>query len=343
MQGYEEDFEEEEEEEGGSAANTTAAAPAAAAAAATADPIAAAAFKQIATAELTLGRARGGGTFASVFEATYTPAGASAGARVAVKQLADPSASAEAKATFFAELNALVAAGSHANIVALVGAVLHPRPAIVLELLGVSLAEALARGPPGAARGASWPLAAVLGWAADVAAGLAHLHARAPAPLLHRDVKPANVLLRRGGAHGVAVLADFGLCGARTPDAGTPAFLAPECWAGGASAFGRAADVFALGATLHSLLTAAEPWAGWAPADVREAVLAGRRPDAARERADAPAAVRELLAALWAQAAAARPSAADAERALRAAARDAAAAGAPRADFDALDALGARR
>ncbi|HZO12076.1 MAG TPA: protein kinase, partial [Polyangiaceae bacterium] len=83
-----------------------------------------------------------------------------------------------------------------------------------------------------------------------VAHVLATLHAR---KLIHRDVKPANVLLDDGGG---VWLVDLGLTGSpqtALPGAGTPAYAAPEQLAGDAVA--PNADVFALGRVLIETLT----------------------------------------------------------------------------------------
>jgi serine/threonine protein kinase len=97
-----------------------------------------------------------------------------------------------------------------------------------------------------------------------VLAGLAALHA---AGLLHRDVKPANVLLRTGGA---AVLADLGLSveaeaarAALTPwnaVVGTAEYLAPERVAGGAADV--RSDLYAVGVMLYELLAGRAPFVG---------------------------------------------------------------------------------
>lgn len=90
----------------------------------------------------------------------------------------------------------------------------------------------------------------------DVAAGLAHAHARR---ILHRDIKPANVLIFPGP---MAKLADFGtarLAPRRTgilTEVGTMGYMAPE------QAYGRtvyASDVFGLGLTAHELITGKLP------------------------------------------------------------------------------------
>ncbi|MBS4752925.1 serine/threonine protein kinase [Nocardioides sp. zg-ZUI104] len=140
---------------------------------------------------------------------------------------------------------------------------------------------------------------------AQVADALAEAHR---AGLVHRDVKPGNVLLRRRGSHTVAYLSDFGLAGPALPHAsgprhggpaGTPGYLAPEVLAGEAA--GAAADVYALGRLLATALTGGPP--GSAPPAVDR--LAGRRR------------LREVLEAAVAPDPAARPSAAALAAALR--------------------------
>lgn len=85
-----------------------------------------------------------------------------------------------------------------------------------------------------------------------VAEALAHAHERG---FVHRDVKPANILV---GSLGQAFLVDWGLAiqsGAPASKtlAGTPAFIAPEMLTGGI--LDARTDVYLLGATLHSVLS----------------------------------------------------------------------------------------
>ena len=111
--------------------------------------------------------------------------------------------------------------------------------------------------------------------AAGVAAGLGAAHA---AGLVHRDVKPANVLLR---ADGTPVLTDFGLATAGAAGAGagrltatgvvlgTADYMAPEQVAG-LPLDGRA-DLYALGAVLYELLAGHPPFAGRDPLEALRA------------------------------------------------------------------------
>ena len=92
---------------------------------------------------------------------------------------------------------------------------------------------------------------------AEVAEALHHAHA---ADVVHRDVKPSNILLREDGG---AVLTDFGLArDASSPSvtangavAGTPHTMSPEQVAGRGSDLDARSDVFSLGATLYECLT----------------------------------------------------------------------------------------
>ena len=102
----------------------------------------------------------------------------------------------------------------------------------------------------------------VVGWVVDLAAGLQAAH---EAGVLHRDVKPSNVLIRRDGA---PVLVDFGIAarvtevaaGDGTRTLGTAAYLAPELVERGEPTV--RVDVYGLAATLYHLLTLRMPYEG---------------------------------------------------------------------------------
>jgi eukaryotic-like serine/threonine-protein kinase len=126
-------------------------------------------------------------------------------------------------------------------------------PYVVMELLtGRTLAQLASDGP--------LPAHQALRICAEVAAALAAAHAQG---LVHRDVKPGNVVITASGAKVV----DFGLAaviGDLNEDEpngvmyGTPAYLAPERLEGGPVVPGT--DVYALGLMLYRLLAGALPW-----------------------------------------------------------------------------------
>ncbi len=130
-----------------------------------------------------------------------------------------------------------------------------------------------------------------------VAAALDHAHDQG---LVHRDVKPANVLLRDAGTPGErAVVTDFGIVrdldAARLTEVGVPvtyAYAAPEQFAG--TTPDRRTDVYALGALLFELLTGRRAFDADLPAALVAASLYGPVPDPRALRPDLPAALAEV-------------------------------------------------
>lgn len=120
--------------------------------------------------------------------------------------------------------------------------------------------------------------------AAQLGQGLDSLHARG---VIHRDVKPSNVLLDGAGD---AVLTDFGL--ARGADStqltrdgqllGTLHYLAPELLEGGPAT--PASDIYALGCLLYEAITAAPPFGDRRDAELAYAHLAEPPPDPRSQR-----------------------------------------------------------
>jgi len=113
----------------------------------------------------------------------------------------------------------------------------------------------------------------------DVAQAAHHVHA---AGLLHLDVKPSNILVRRDGT---ALLSDFGVVRDMALDAthtrtfaGTPVYAAPEQLQRQDAAFGPHTDVYALGMTLYELLARQQPLRQFDLTRVVRTVLGGQVP-----------------------------------------------------------------
>ncbi|KAG2433366.1 hypothetical protein HXX76_008427 [Chlamydomonas incerta] len=210
----------------------------------------------------------GKGSFGRVLEGRYR------GQRVAVKQLhhelvgqlLSPSQAAahadDLYESFMQEVDVLGRC-DHPNIARLYAACLTPpKLALVMELADTSLDKLLFR----EYAGSLMPLGKVLHIATQIAQGLCYLHPT----IVHRDLKPANVLINNPSSDTPVVkLTDFGLARMRTatkstctPEAGTAAFTAPECFDVENSIVTHRADIYSFGVVLWTMLTGLEPWPG---------------------------------------------------------------------------------
>ncbi|MCA8922987.1 MAG: protein kinase [Planctomycetes bacterium] len=182
------------------------------------------------------------------------------GALVALKVLIQ-GGSAGNLARFRREVAAL-ARLHHPGIVALrdAGKTEHGHPYLVMDFVeGESLGARLTRGP--------LPVSVAVELIEAVSEALAAAHLQG---IVHRDVKPDNVLLTPEGR---PLLTDFGLAMERSGShsltragslLGTPGFMPPEQCTGELELLGPAADVYALGATLYACLTGQPPFVGQA-------------------------------------------------------------------------------
>jgi len=144
--------------------------------------------------------------------------------------------------------------------------------------------------------GSPWPHAEVLDLLEALASALDFAHARG---VVHRDVKPSNVLLTEQGR---VVLGDFGVArmveeasGLTQAEAmvGTPQYMAPEAASGGPA--GPASDLYSLGVIVYELLTGRVPFQADTPLAVALAHLSQAPPPA---RTLNPALSRAVEAAL---------------------------------------------
>jgi serine/threonine-protein kinase len=156
---------------------------------------------------------------------------------------------------------------------------------------GEALADVLAREGPLAVDRA-------VELARAVCAGLGAAHR---AGVIHRDLKPDNVLLAKDGR---VVLTDFGIARALDPAGGggntvgvtlgTPAYMAPEQVQGRDDIDARA-DIYALGAMLYEIFTGERAWRGDGAFAVAAARLVSDPPDPRTRRPDLPAAFARLI------------------------------------------------
>ncbi|MFC5925268.1 serine/threonine-protein kinase [Micromonospora vulcania] len=190
--------------------------------------------------------ARGG--YATVYQATQI----SVGREVAVKVENRTLDSERDQARFLREARAAGRMSSHPHVVDLfdVGVTVDQHPYLIMELCDGSYAERMRNSPLDPAETRDLGV--------KIADALAHSHA---AGVLHRDVKPANILYSHFNS---AVLADFGLAVlAEARDASvtlevlTPAYAPPEMFSH--SPPSPAVDVYALCATLYAVMHGRPP------------------------------------------------------------------------------------
>jgi hypothetical protein len=199
----------------------------------------------------------------------------------------------------------LLAGLNHPGLVVLFDAALDGEPAYLTmeHVVGETLAERVHRGPLPPEQATALVMA--------IAEALAFVHARG---IMHRDIKPGNILLptTTTGTGAPAKLADFGIArlvnGSRLTATGsvmgTPAYISPEQASGLPAS--PASDIYALGIVLIECLTGTHPFPGTALESASARL--SQQPDLGDPRL---AEHRELLSRMTAADPADRPSAAD--------------------------------
>jgi tetratricopeptide (TPR) repeat protein/tRNA A-37 threonylcarbamoyl transferase component Bud32 len=197
------------------------------------------------------------------------------------------------------------------------------RPFYAMRFIkGANLKEAIQRfhqpSPPRQQGERNVAFRELLGRFVDMCQAVAYAHSRG---ILHRDLKPGNVML---GKYGETLVVDWGLAkplasrGRESPEAagdeatlrpssadsdlaatrpgsaiGTPAYMSPEQAAGRLDQLGPASDIYSLGATLYAVLTGQPPFAGDAGEVLRQ-VQRGDFPAPRRVKADIPPALEAI-------------------------------------------------
>ena len=201
----------------------------------------------------------GRGAMGIVFEAEQLSLG-----RLVALKLLPASAELDPRAVArFRRESALAASLDHPGITKVYGSGEHQgQHWFAMELVdGVSLASVLADRSAGKAP-ARAEVESAVAIAIDIASALVAAH---QAGIVHRDVKPGNILIRRDGR---AVLTDFGIARSddavaltRTGDfAGTPSYASPEQLRARPEELDQRTDIFSLGATLYEALCLTKPF-----------------------------------------------------------------------------------
>ena len=209
------------------------------------------------------------------------------GRQVAVKRLhADSPADVEQRFVREARLGALL---NHPNVVTVYDTATDSEGVlIVMEYVaGEALSLTLKRGPLRSER--------VGLMVRDLGAALDHLHGHG---VVHRDVKPGNVLLRKDG---VTKLVDLGIATAADQTRitrsgmvlGTASYMAPEQLEGGEA--GPATDIYALSVVAYEALTGQRARSGRTPIEIAHRIATEPPPDLRERLPGAPAAAAHLL------------------------------------------------
>ena len=205
--------------------------------------------------DVTLEELIGTGAFGAVYRGRWRRGGGGAPVPVAVKMLHFGSAGDAAELASFTAEVAVLARLSHPRIVRLLGACLAPPRVCMLEELQGGSLHAFMHGPAGR----RFTYRETLALAEDIADAMDYLHPG----VVHRDLKAQNVLL---DTQWRAKVCDFGIAKLKSNtylstkhvQAGTPAYMAPELFAGGN--ISEKIDLWSFGTLLWEMYTGEIPW-----------------------------------------------------------------------------------
>uniref|UniRef100_A0A4W5MLY4 Mitogen-activated protein kinase kinase kinase 7 n=1 Tax=Hucho hucho TaxID=62062 RepID=A0A4W5MLY4_9TELE len=249
-------------------------------------------FEEIEYEDIEVEEVVGRGTFGVVFKAKWK------GKDVAIKTIESES---ERKA-FVVELRQLSRV-NHPNIVKLYGSCHNPVCLVMEYAEGGSLYNVLHGAEPLPQYSASHAMS----WCLQCAQGVSYLHGMKPKALIHRDLKPPNLLLVQGGT--VLKICDFGTaCDIQTHmtnNKGSAAWMAPEVFEG--SNYSEKCDVFSWGIILWEVITRRKPFdeIGGSAFCIMWAVHRGTRPPLIK---DLPEPIEGLMTHCWDKDPAQRPS-----------------------------------
>ncbi|KAM3854197.1 mitogen-activated protein kinase kinase kinase 7 isoform 1-T1 [Vipera latastei] len=249
-------------------------------------------FEEIDYKEIEVEEVVGRGAFGVVCKAKWR------GKDVAIKQIESES---ERKA-FIIELRQLSRV-NHPNIVKLYGACLNPVCLVMEYAEGGSLYNVL----HGAEPLPYYTAAHAMSWCLQCSQGVAYLHSMKPKALIHRDLKPPNLLLVAGGT--VLKICDFGTaCDIQTHmtnNKGSAAWMAPEVFEG--SNYSEKCDVFSWGIILWEVITRRKPFdeIGGPAFRIMWAVHNGTRPPLIK---NLPKPIESLMTRCWSKDPSQRPS-----------------------------------
>uniref|UniRef100_I3JZG9 Mitogen-activated protein kinase kinase kinase 7 n=1 Tax=Oreochromis niloticus TaxID=8128 RepID=I3JZG9_ORENI len=249
-------------------------------------------FEDIEYADIQVEAAVGRGTFGVVFKAVWK------GKDVAIKTIESDNE----RNAFLVELRQLSRV-NHPNIVKLYGFCDNP-VCLVMEYAECGSLYNLLHG---AEPQPYYTASHAMSWCLQCAQGVAYLHAMKPKALIHRDLKPPNLLLVARGT--VLKICDFGTaCDIQTymtNNKGSAAWMAPEVFEG--SNYSEKCDVFSWGIILWEVITRKKPFdeIGGSAFCIMWAVHRGTRPPLIK---DLPEPIETLMTRCWDKEPSQRPS-----------------------------------